>query len=444
MKLQRQPLRESPPTKSKFGWNSKSVKSGSEPVWISYLTAISMAMLLSPSAIAFLFSSILPFSFPWPFIIIALNTICLVLNIFYGRIIASHGLVLALIISYYEFTGLWSPSYVYWQDKAITTAILPFLCFFAGQSLALSYEDTKRFLKVLVGFGFILVTITLVSGIDVATSYDGLGEQAVLGYQSLSRVLGFACVALFALSLEFNRNLIKTLGFVACAGIIGVMLFTGGRTGLLVVAIFFVSYTFMSISPALRLISAATLLIILAIASTFDVQGQIDAWSQNQDLPASISRMLYYLSSSSVEKSYDIGGRDQLHELAWIVWSYDRIWGVGWGGFTITAGLGDILGNYPHNIVLELLAETGLVGAALSFVVTGILILKFWHKNIPYNQKKFLISFLCSAFGIAWVIADIPYQRELFMVLGVLSGVVAGKNWTKAEKFVPVRDVRKH
>src|SRR5207248_2981789 len=46
------------------------------------------------------------------------------------------------------------------------------------------------------------------------------------------------------------------------------------------------------------------------------------------------------------------------------IWETRPLFGAGLGGFPVLAGLGDTR-EYPHDLVLELLAETGLIGLLL-------------------------------------------------------------------------------
>ena len=102
------------------------------------------------------------------------------------------------------------------------------------------------------------------------------------------------------------------------------------------------------------------------------------------------------------------------------MWAQHPLFGSGIGSFPIIIGLGDIR-EYPHNVILEILAELGLVGllifGLLLFFGLRILVKNFFT-NTPLTLFIFLlftISFIESLFS-----SDISDHRLLILSLGLM------------------------
>jgi hypothetical protein len=82
--------------------------------------------------------------------------------------------------------------------------------------------------------------------------------------------------------------------------------------------------------------------------------------------------------------------------------------------------LGDDPGRYPHNIVLELLAEGGIIGFLLGSAVAFTSLQRLVTHTLENNE------FIWAFFGIGIIIAlvsdDLPAQGFLFMSFGMMIG----------------------
>lgn len=107
-----------------------------------------------------------------------------------------------------------------------------------------------------------------------------------------------------------------------------------------------------------------------------------------------------------------LSGREVLYEAAWILFRQNPIWGVGWGGYAAAASK---YTGYKmmtaHNIYLQLLAETGVVGFSIymlyfiSAIILGVKCLGRTRKYIIQadEQTERLMAF--SLFVIIYYIA---------------------------------------
>lgn len=115
---------------------------------------------------------------------------------------------------------------------------------------------------------------------------------------------------------------------------------------------------------------------------------------------SSIGRALSTLLGSSSGLSSN--GRSELWSLALTAFNQHPLLGIGWGGF-------DALSPqlFPHNILLEVAAELGIVGAIVIVCIIGAMVgtfVKLWR--ISYGRDKLLTALLVSLFLTALVNAS--------------------------------------
>jgi O-antigen ligase len=99
----------------------------------------------------------------------------------------------------------------------------------------------------------------------------------------------------------------------------------------------------------------------------------------------------------------------------------DRPWfGVGAGGWPVAMGMGTIR-DYPHNLILEVLAEQGLVGGALLAALLGYTGWLVFRRDGALSTQSGLtvVLLVVSAFVSAMVSGDISDNRVLFCMLGL-------------------------
>jgi O-antigen ligase len=325
---------------------------------------------------------------------------------------------LLLFLTVLFISSLWSPSFTYLSSKLFYAATLPPLMFLSGMLVTQTPRRGLEFFWALIVLSSVLSIILLFRGIESAANYE---EEGSIGYQSLSRFTGLGVVA--AIVAAHNAKQIATKLFLIAAGIYFAieLMSAGGRTGVLVVLAFIACYGFYFAPKFLKIALLVGSLVCYYAFILLDGQELIEQLAVNPSLPPTLSRLIYYLTVAE-DQTFRLN-RKLLTELAHQVWLYQPLLGVGLAGFPISAGLGDESGLYPHNIVWELLAETGLVGLAAFTLFLGHQVVKFYFANIDARGKAAAYAFLALALSIAWVISDIPLQRELFLALGIMSGM---------------------
>jgi O-antigen ligase len=116
--------------------------------------------------------------------------------------------------------------------------------------------------------------------------------------------------------------------------------------------------------------------------------------------------------------------RLNLYEEAIRLWTSSPIWGGGTGGFAIAVTGSAFIREYPHNIVLELGAEIGLVGVLVFIAMMymafriGLAIVRNSSGLMRVTIRYLLVSVYFALLN-AMVSGDINDNRILFTWLGL-------------------------
>jgi O-antigen ligase len=141
------------------------------------------------------------------------------------------------------------------------------------------------------------------------------------------------------------------------------------------------------------------------------------------DLPLLVMRLLAFWQSSEY---YDVSGQSftrlDLFAEALRAWLEHPLFGHGIGSFPIIwENLDERL--FPHNLILELLCELGLVGLLLFMAIPAAACFVARHelKAIDLRLKALLIAFAGYTFANTMTSGDIPDNRIVFMAVGLLA-----------------------
>ncbi len=136
--------------------------------------------------------------------------------------------------------------------------------------------------------------------------------------------------------------------------------------------------------------------------------------------------VLRFLAFSSKSEYYDVSGsgllRLEMYSEAFWAWWERPLFGHGVGGFSVVwANLDERL--FPHNLVLELLCELGIVGFALFLFIPAAAILarrgEWRQTSLVYRAMVFALA--GSAFANTMTSGDLPDNRYFFAALGLLA-----------------------
>lgn len=320
-----------------------------------------------------------------------------------------------LFVGYASLSGIWSPSEEYYLLKlAYLGTVTAFSLGGAAFITATSRRRLRRFGAVLMVVCFAIAVETIYQFIFVGPWW----ELTIFGtnYLITGRVVGIGIV------LGFYYLLIERPGWMksSAAGLITIVMigaigFSGAR-GPLVTAFGTVGFLVLSglvtgtLPRSRRAISAYVVGTLgsfgglVALSNILQVRG-IERIVALADGPGeSLGTRFVYWSST-------IGMFDES----------TIIWGYGLGSWPLYMGYSDEQ-IYPHNIILELLFELGLIGSALFVCLVGYAIYSTVQGWRQYEQTEYLAlaALFVYMFVNALISGDFNENRYLFTILGLM------------------------
>jgi O-antigen ligase len=329
-----------------------------------------------------------------------------------------------VLCSLFAATYAWSPSGEYGLYKTLLTMVVPPICILAGFVVT---RDGR--LRLLLAASAVLAGLTattfIVNGHDPSMLFaeDERQLSIIIGYHNFAFVMALGSV--WAID-RFARRL-PTLDAPSLAALLIFVYFilvSGGRIGLLLVPLVIVIFLWSRTSDRLLAAALIGICVILASAFVFAIQSYAVEIASDVSVPMTLRRITYY---AFLQPTGDTaaGTRDIFYGLVFEVFGRSPLLGVGWGGFPAAAGLTDISGNWAHNLVLELLAETGIIGTLAFVIFLGFGLPDFIRDHGDPNDKNTVLALFIVAFAASMVGGDWPSQRLLFFSFGAMTGFSA-------------------
>lgn len=326
-------------------------------------------------------------------------------------------LCLLALFAYIVLSLLWTPGQDYARDKvlAVVTVVTWSAC---GSALIVSHEPVR--LKRFVGALLALATVVALASLDYT---GGLLIPALgVNYLNVGRLVGMGVLCALAYLL-FDRDLsLKRLLALALLLLLAwVLLSLKGRAPVLATAVAalvpLLGIRRLSDGRPLSRGYEATLLAVLALV----VLLLLALLLLGADMPLSIRRAL---------RSFTQGGSesDAVHAefnlAAVALWWRRPLLGYGVGSFgAVYLGVADVP-IYPHNLILEILVEQGVLGLGLFTLA----VCQGWRalgpvyalRNDPW--RMLVLMLFVHAFVNAMFSGDIPGNRVLFAMMGLMTG----------------------
>lgn len=324
-----------------------------------------------------------------------------------------------VILGMFALSSLQADSLVYRDDKVLRTVVAPPVVFFAGYFVG-RRAGIDWFIAAAGVFSVAVAVAVLSGGADIASALAGLlgSEAEVLDYQRFGIVSGFGAAVLIPV---LNRRTpiwwTVTITLILCA------FGSGGRTGVLLVGVGLLARLSLHLTP--RILIPGT--IVALVAGFFMLNPMLEiaiGVAEAAGAPETVQRALYAaLAPPEVTRVWN---RPEFLRAAFEAWLSSPVFGVGWGGYPTAVGLPDAPGYYPHNLVAELLAETGLVGtvltgAWLTAVLGRIALIRSEGRGRHYLASIWA-TILCGL-TISMFVGDFASQWALFLGLGLGLGL---------------------
>ena len=317
-------------------------------------------------------------------------------------------------------TYLWSPSGGYGLDKTLLTLFVPALCITAGFVVA---RDGRLRLSLVSGAmlaGLAAIVFTANGHTPALFVESERARSVIITYHNFAFVMALG--ALWAIDRLWRRLPRADLWALMCLlFFVYFIVLSGGRIGLLLVLltvlIFLWNGTKGRVLAAMLL--GACFVVIALIAVVLQSYAREIAFSP--EVPATLKRLVFYAFLQR-EGNAAAGTRDVFYGLAIEVFLRSPLVGVGWGGFPLAAGLTDTAGNWPHNLVLELMAETGIIGTMAFVAFVGVVFYEFIRRRGDVADKNIILAIFMAGFAASMIGGDWPSQRVLFFAIGAMTG----------------------
>jgi O-antigen ligase len=309
-----------------------------------------------------------------------------------------------------------SQSMGYGLDKTLRFIVLTGWAFFGAAFLITDSQSLKR-------FSWAVVIIATVMAIDALLNYPGVGKVAFVSalggnYIALARAGGFGLLTTLTFLLPTERRPLARLSLWILAVLQFWAALSAGARG-----------------PVLALILAFLVFFALSVRGFADLKIDRFAWKLGivalvaviivgivgQEL---FSTLAYRMQVFMTDLGDSAKMRLNLYEEAIRLWTSSPIWGVGTGRFAIAVTGSAFIREYPHNIVLELGAEIGLVGVLVFIAMMymafriGLAIVRNSSGLMRVTIRYLLVSVYFALLN-AMVSGDINDNRILFTWLGL-------------------------
>jgi O-antigen ligase len=323
----------------------------------------------------------------------------------------------------------WSPGVLYAGKKALYLCTLTYWPLVAAALIVADSAERVRY--ILGGLFFFALWFAVESLFSFFQSSDqrlwaiGVAVEGA-DYISIGRIISLGAISIYGyymLHAGSGLSLFLSLALLCC--FVFVLMILGGRGPLLGMIL---SFALVPIagwkkgSPFHLWNRKHVFLMVLVILAAAILAGYMITHSS---LMPTIRRT-YYLFAGIGESPLL---RLDYYWRALRLWAETPILGHGIGSWPLLVGLGDIK-EYPHNIILELLVELGLVGFLLFLAIP----LKALYRSVSLKaiQKAPILLILLMIFADLFVNAlcsgDLADNRLLFAAAGML--VMRGGHYT--------------
>ena len=322
------------------------------------------------------------------------------------------GVILVLWIA---ASQVWSPGEIYATVKLTETVAGNLWCLIAtAMIISSSRVRVWRFLILLLVFGVVTAVNYTITSITVPES------SRIDYYLGLGRLVGLAALVALALWLRSPPLSARGPALLAAFALCGyVLLKGGGRNPAVSVAVGALVPLLLSfrlprgqLVISRRILASLGLIAVLAFVVTYLAVSDANSLRTLQRFDSLVS---------NIERGEPANPRLKLWQHAVDYWSERPLVGHGVGAWPILY-LGRDRRHYPHNMILELLVEFGVVGLVLFAGLVLVLARRVSLRRLREDPALMLAVMLCiNTFINAMTSGDISDNRTLFAMLGLLA-----------------------
>jgi O-antigen ligase len=311
---------------------------------------------------------------------------------------------------------LWSPSEIYGPQKVFYMATLVLWALIAGALIIA--PDPKRIGRLFT----VILLLSLCGAVDAVLGYvqapgavyhiTTVDDREVNAYLRIGMICGPGALLALAGWLYSHGHRTRWLYLGLFLGLGFVLAIAGGRGPLLYAAL----CSLIPIALSLRLpkrrvlLSRAMLSVLVLLLAT--AGGLVLYKTATDQRLATFDRM---------ERLAEGNPRTEAYAETIEIWHEAPLLGAGTGSWPLLTGRGDRT-IYPHNLVLELGAENGLVGLLLFLALVWVALRPVSFERLRRDPQALCAMMLFAYFFLITMTAsDLPGARTMFMMLGVLA-----------------------
>jgi O-antigen ligase len=329
-------------------------------------------------------------------------------------------LLFLIFIIYVGLSLSWSRSDQYGMTKFLYLAILNLWNLIAAALIiAPDTQRIRRFMFMVLVFSLIYVTIALPLTMDLPG--DQFIELTGADYQGIAFIFCVGLMVLICFLIDSSQpTFIRITCFLISCIYFWILLFVGDRGFLIgslvaMFVLFFLNPLPTAIKRQIYLGKRYILLLLIIFVSVIYVL------EITGNTPVTLSRLMK-LSAPIAHDSAET--RISLYKTGIEMWVQHPIWGSGIGSFPVVLGSGDWKAplSYPHNIIIEILAELGLVGLVIYalFLFSAVRLIIKTNRFEDYPVVSFVILLFIISLFDAIVSGDISDHRFLIVSVGLM------------------------
>lgn len=314
--------------------------------------------------------------------------------------------------------SLYTPVRGYGLDKMLRFIFLTGWAFFGAALLISDFLALRRFSWAIV----IISTAMAIDGLLNRPAAGQIGFVTAFGsnYIALARASGLGLLAAIAFLWPTERRpLVKLCLWVIAALQLWAALSAGARGPVIALIFLFLLFFALSAWGFLRLRIDRSALRLGVLVFFFVALVLV-----RQDL---FSTLLFRSQIALIGGDISLATRLSLYQAAIDLWEKSPIWGHGPGQFGV-AMAGEYVRLYPHNIILELGAETGIIGVLIFVAMIGTAFTQGFislrsGNRLAKTVARYLLAINSFALLNAMVSGDINDNRMLFTFVGLIATI---------------------